>query len=186
MNFDPHQSDLLLLLSRKHKMNSFNNKELENLKMQLYYNENTGIFYWKNVKPRSKYKIGDVAGCTNKNNGYVQIRLNQKTYLAHRIAFAFINGYFPQEVDHKNHNRADNRISNLRDSTRATNSRNLKNYRRDREFAVSIQKNGKFRVRPKFDGLNYHLGIFNNIEDAIKIRNKFYQEKGFKNEHSNH
>ena len=167
-------------------MNDLINEELENLKIQLHYNEDNGLFYWKSAKPRSKYSIGDIAGCINKNNGYVQIRINQKTYLAHRLAFAFKNGYFPKEVDHKNHNRADNRISNLRPSTRAENSRNLKNYRKDREFAISIQSNGKFRVRPRFNGKNYHLGMFNNIEDAIAIRNKFYQEKGFKNEHSSH
>ena len=167
-------------------MNSLNIGELENLKMQLHYDRNDGIFYWKNIKSRSKYKIGDIAGCINKKSGYIQIRLNQKTYLAHRIAFAFENGYLPEEVDHKNHIRTDNRILNLRDSNRILNSRNLKNYNKNSEFAIYIQKNGNFRVRPKFNGLNYHLGIFNNIEDAIKIRNKFYQEKGFKNEHSNH
>lgn len=167
-------------------MNSFNDKELECLKSQLHYDSNSGIFYWKNIKLRSKYKIGEVAGSINKNNGYIQIRINQKTYLAHRLAFAFTYGYFPKEVDHKNHIRTDNMISNLRESNRAENSRNLKNYNKNSEFAISIQKNGNFRVRPKFNGLNYHLGIFNNIEDAIKIRNKFYQEKGFKNEHSNH
>ena len=59
-------------------MDSLNIRELENLKMQLHYDKNDGIFYWKNIKLRSKYKIGDIAGCINKKSGYIQIRLNQK------------------------------------------------------------------------------------------------------------
>ena len=48
--------------------------------------------------------------------GYIQVCLNRKTYYKHRlIAFQFIsNPDNLPEVDHVNHNRADNRLENLR------------------------------------------------------------------------
>ena len=158
--------------------------EIKDLKNQLNYNANTGKFYWKIVKPRSRYSIGDDAGCLNKNNKYVQIRINQKTYLAHRLAYMFVYGVIPEEVDHINHDRADNRIENLRSSNRCMNSRNLKDYKGTDMFAISITPFKKFRVRPRFNNKNYDLGTYDSVDIARYIRNKFYKEKGFHNEHS--
>ena len=53
-----------------------------------------------------------------KNRGYVQVWLNGKHYLSHRlIALQFIHNDDPINkyvVDHINHNRHDNHLSNLR------------------------------------------------------------------------
>jgi hypothetical protein len=65
-----------------------------------------------------------VAGCLQ-HNGYRHIGVLGKVYSAHRLAFLYMTGKFPlDEVDHKNHERSDNRWSNLREVTRLENSRN--------------------------------------------------------------
>ena len=64
-------------------------------------------------------------GCIDKK-GYRVIELNNKKYLYHRIiAQMFIsNPDNLPEIDHRNHNRSDNRIENLRWTTRHCNMMN--------------------------------------------------------------
>ena len=55
-------------------------------------------------------------------DGYLIIKIKGKQYKAHRLVFAYHNGYFPtMEIDHINRNRLDNRIENLREVDRQTN-----------------------------------------------------------------
>ena len=67
----------------------------------------------------------------NDVNGYIQVNLNGKMYYMHRlIALQFIENpdNLPQ-VDHINHNRADNRIENLRFVSNRTNSMNRSSFK---------------------------------------------------------
>ena len=60
------------------------------------------------------------------NKGYIQITLNDRTYVKHRlIAEQFIpNPNNLEQVDHINHDQLDNHLSNLRWCSRSTNLRN--------------------------------------------------------------
>ena len=58
-------------------------------------------------------------------DGYLIIKINSRQYKAHRLAWFLYYGEFPQmEIDHINRNRTDNRIANLRLSTRDENIKN--------------------------------------------------------------
>ena len=82
-------------------------KELKEL---FDYDKDTGIFTWRVDKGTAKK--GSVAGCESK--GYISIRINGKLYLAHRLVWLYIYGYFPENlIDHNNGIKNDNRISNL-------------------------------------------------------------------------
>jgi len=93
----------------------------ERLKELLVYDLQTGIFirriyFWGNKK-------GDIAGHTG-IKGYLQIQIDGTRYQAHRLAFLYVLGYMPIEVDHINQIKTDNRWINLRSATRTVNNRN--------------------------------------------------------------
>jgi hypothetical protein len=57
--------------------------------------------------------------------GYITIRVIYKSYLAHRLAWLYVHGEWPENlIDHINNNRSDNRICNLRKATKTENNRN--------------------------------------------------------------
>ena len=85
----------------------------EELKELLDYNPETGLFTW-NVYNNIKNKT--TAGTFN--DGYIQIKIKQKIYQAHRLAWLYVYGEWPKgQIDHINGIRDDNRIENLRDVT---------------------------------------------------------------------
>lgn len=101
-----------------------NNLTQEILKRHLDYNINTGIFLW--MEPTSnRAKAGSKAGVLV-SDGYIRIRLMKNLYLAHRLAWLYVFGNFPNfQIDHINRNKSDNRIENLRESTVIQNAMNV-------------------------------------------------------------
>jgi len=98
------------------------------LKELLHYDPETGIFtrIKKTSKVSNKRHIGERAGFINEK-GYVRIKIEGFGYLAHRLAWLYMNGEFPNgHIDHINRQRADNRISNLREATFLMNAGNAK------------------------------------------------------------
>ena len=120
----------------------------------------------------NRAKIGTIVG-SNNGNGYLRVSVNSKYCHVHRIIFMWHYGYFPEEVDHKNGDKSDNRIENLREATHSQNGKNL-----------SIRKNNKVGVNGiRWDssrnkwyasiGVNHktkYLGRYVVLEDAIKAR----------------
>ena len=90
-----------------------------------YFTYNEGILYWKISKWRSIKKAGDKAGRVVKN-GYLQTCFDGKRLLNHQIIFMMFHGYIPKEIDHIDRNVVNNKIENLKETTR---SENLKNRR---------------------------------------------------------
>lgn len=94
----------------------------ERLREVMHYDPATGEFLWK--KPTSnRVKAGDRP--REVNQGYYVLTIDGKTYRAHRLAWLFVYGKWPdQMIDHKNCDRKDNRIENLRDVSRTINQQN--------------------------------------------------------------
>lgn len=91
------------------------NQEL--LKEHLNYDPDTGIFTW--IKGS---RIEKQAGSLN-SRGYRQLRIKGKSYLAHRLAFMYMTGNFPENtVDHIDCNKDNNAWANLRSLSSADNS----------------------------------------------------------------
>jgi len=137
------------------------------LKEVLDYDSETGVFIWK--KSVSNCHAGDIAGCIN-DTGYRRIKIDNRRYPAHRLAWLFIHNTFPiGEIDHIDGNRSNNRIKNLRDVSRRGNQSNRKSHRDGRLVGVykhsSLSKN-PWRARIMFGGESIHIGVFPTEEEA--------------------
>lgn len=147
------------------------------------YDKDTGTFKYK--KAVGKMKVGDIAGANC--DGYRQIEINRKKYAAHRLAWFYVYGYFPEKgIDHINHNPSDNRIKNLREADVLTNNKNATLSKKNTSgfTGVYFDKERKLyvasiRVYPK----RIKIGRFKNIEDAIEARKQANIKYGF---HENH
>ncbi len=130
----------------------------EHLKEILYYEPDSGLFTW--LRGNKKIRMGAIAGTIN-NKGYIIIGINGRKYQAHRLAFLYINGEFPpDQVDHINRKRTDNRWSNIRHADRKINSHN----RSDNAAFIGVnwhKRKMKWMVySPRINGRNSYLGCF--------------------------
>ena len=148
----------------------------QQLKESLYYNPHFGIFVWRENRG-SRAKAGAIAGSHNKSNGYVDIVFDKQKYSAHRLAFMYMDGAFPpNDVDHANGRRADNRWGNLRLCSRQQNLCNKKNQKNNKSgikgvYWASGQRKWCAQITDK--GKRYSVGSFDHINDAeIAINRK--------------
>lgn len=151
----------------------------EYLRSILHYDRETGIFTWK-VLTSSRIKLGDVAGSQN-GQGYLQVKLQSRLYLAHRLAWLYMHGAWPKDqLDHVNRVRTDNRIANLREATNKQNHQNKSKHSNNTSGHPGVcwnKQRSKWVARIKHDYKDIHLGYFENLEDAIAARKaaeKFY------------
>jgi len=88
----------------------------EKLKDLVRYCPETGVF----TNIRFNRPTGAVA-----KTGYLTSNINNYPRLLHRMAYLYMTGSIPGQVDHINHDRSDNRWCNLRPADQITNSRNM-------------------------------------------------------------
>jgi hypothetical protein len=141
---------------------------IEQIKELLAYDPETGVFTWKVDRGSgiSKVTAGSVAG-NSKSDGYLLIGINGTRISGQRLGFAFINGYFPKEVDHINGDPSDNRICNLRAATHQQNiasSKHRVNNTSGRKGVIPT--NGRWRARISVNSKTIHLGMFDSVDDA--------------------
>lgn len=105
--------------------------------------------------------------------GYIHIRVCNKLYLAHRLAWLYVYGQWPREnLDHINGCPSDNRIANLREAPQRLNMRNTvhKWVNSSIKKGVSFDpKRKKYRAYIKVDGKQIHKR-FNTLEEAVQYR----------------
>mgnify|MGYP003660542452 CR=1 FL=1 len=137
----------------------------DSLRAILSYDPDTGVFTW--LANRGRAYVGNAAG-TRRPDGYIIIGLNGKPYRAHRLAWLYVYGKFPQEIDHINGDPSDNRLANLRSATRAQNVANTRKKTNSGNLlkGVTPTKNGRFRAQIRIQGKNTYLGAFVTEQDA--------------------
>lgn len=142
---------------------------IEQLRRWLSYDSDTGVFIWR-VSLNNTIAVGQLAG-TLKSNGYIYISLNDRKCLAHRLAWFYVYGEWPQHIlDHINGKRADNRLANLRASNHTLNRANSKTRRKGLK---GIRKNGnRWSAQIEEKGVVYHQGTFDTPEEAHEAYKK--------------
>ena len=131
-----------------------------------------GVLFNRIDRPGAK--AGAMAGWIDKTHGYTFIKFRGKAYRSHNVIWLMETGSFPDgEIDHKDINRSNNRISNLRDVTRSQNTMNRNKqannstgiigtayHKRDKVFTAYINRDGK----------RHHLGYFPTLQKAADAR----------------
>ena len=123
----------------------------------------------------------------SKASGYLRIGILGKCMQFHRVIWAYHYGEWPSgQIDHINHDRADNRIENLRIVTHSENAKNMRKNAKNASgvMGVSWEKNrSKWQAKITVDRVQRHLGRFDRFEDAVAARRQAEKEFCF---HQNH
>lgn len=137
------------------------------LKELLTYDPATGVIVWRVAR---RDRIGEKAGALN-SFGHRQIRLNGKLYLAHRLAWLYLHGEWPEtNIDHINGVPDDNRIDNLRLATSKQNQENVKLRVDNASGCRGVNWNHrehKWVARVQHHKQRIHVGKFDLLKDAI-------------------
>lgn len=137
------------------------------------YEPETGKFY----RIARRFNGGRLVPCEPKEtgsarnrDGYIQMSIANEVCVAHRLAWFYVHGEWPDVIDHINGNQADNRLVNLRNGTQAQNTQNIrkpKSHNSTGFLGVSYEKaRGKYVAAVGFGGKRKVVGRFNTPEAA--------------------
>ena len=143
----------------------------DELSRHIQYNPDTGIAIWR--LSRSGTAAGKVAGWCNK--GYIRIKYNQKTYLAHRLFWYLQTKEDPKNftIDHIDQNKANNKFCNLRLATYTQQRHNILIYKSNSTGTRGIcwvKSRQQYYARIQFQGKQFCLGYFKNFNEAVAVR----------------
>jgi hypothetical protein len=148
--------------------------------LRIRFDYKDGNLYWKETKGRAieGKKAGSYAP-----SGYFNIQINRVKYRLHRMIFMWHHGFLPKEVDHINGNKLDNRIENLRASTKSQNMRNSKIRKNNKSGFKNVlwrTQEKKWQVQLRAFGKTKHIGYFDDLElaglVATMAREKYHGE----------
>ena len=173
------------------------------LRQLLRYNAETGNLFWREASPcmfdDSAYSAERKCKAWNgKYSGKIALNYECKVHrykygeifgvklYAHRVIIAMTTNKWPDEVDHINGNRGDNRLPNLRPVTRSENMKNSAMRSDNTSGTMGVywdSARGKWSAEIYSDGKKAYLGRFSCKSEAIKKRLEAEKKMGF---HKNH
>lgn len=137
---------------------------LAHLKCLLKYDPDTGA--WTRLVNRAGAKAG-IRAEAPMLNGYRQVVVDRRHYLAHRLAWFYTHGVWPAgDIDHIDRNRSNNSLKNLRVVTRGQNITRAVRKIGKSGLRGAQRRGNRWRGVIGFDGENVHLGYFDTKELA--------------------
>lgn len=150
------------------------------IKSIISYDPDSGKFSWI-----SDALQGKRFGCIHK--GYLTVKISNKPFFAHRLAFLYMTGQFPPDsVDHIDGDTTNNRWENLRPVDRAENGKNMKVGARNKSGVMGVfwrNESSNWRAYIKVGRKQLHLGTFHDFFLAVCARKSAEIANGF---HANH
>ena len=104
---------------------------------------------------------------TNTRAGYLTCTINYNQKKVHHVVWFIHKGYWPSNLDHKNKDKGDNRIENLREGASVNNHNRLMPLPSSGLIGAQWNKDKqKYRSSIRIDNKVYHLGYFNCPKEA--------------------
>lgn len=168
------------------------------LRELLDYDAATGLFTWKwrdlrwfksehSWRSWNTKHAGKRAFTSLDTHGYHHGRILGRTYLTHKVAWAWFYDEWPEDqLDHENHTRTNNAIKNLREADNAGNAQNQSircTNTSGHTGVVWYARNNKWAAQIKVNGVRDFLGLFADYESAVATRKAAEIKYGF---HPNH
>jgi len=142
----------------------------ERLREILDYDPETGVFIWKHGARCSW--AGKTAGSLN-GDGRIQIKVDGKLYLSHRLAWLYMTGKWPKDqIDHKAGDPTNNRWKNLRQADNQINCENKRKAQKNNACGIlGITRIARLKIKPwraqiQTNGKGKFLGYFATPEEA--------------------
>ncbi len=133
----------------------------------LQYNKESGKLFWKKRKG-PKANVGDPAG-TQGGDGYRVIVFDRKVYREHRVIWFLMTKEQPEQIDHINGNRYDNRWINLRNVNQSINMNNTYKHRDVSSSSTGVswdKTKNKWRARNPVCKCRF-IGLFKTKKEAV-------------------
>lgn len=155
---------------------------LTKLKQELHYDPSTGIFTWLRKKKARQTKVG------TQTKKYQAVMINGETFSLHHLAWFYVHGYWPQQLDHKDGNPHHNWISNLRLATSFQNNANRGIHKTNKSGIKGVHWNKnkqKWRVDITHHYKQITIGYFLTKKEArdaylaaaIRLHEEFARER---------
>jgi len=157
--------------------------DIETVRSLLAYDPDVGVFTWRTT---GKGRRPDLTAGRIEDNGYIRLTVKGKVFLAHRLAWFYVNGDWPERaIDHKNTIKTDNRIANLRLADRSQNAANSNTFSTNKSGFKGVSTLGdprrtikKYAANIYKDGRAIYLGGYATAEEAhaayVKAANDIY------------
>lgn len=138
------------------------------------YDPDTGYVSWRPGRKYAKRKPGERLGCSDQRKGYrvIYITIPGRTVQVkeHRLAWLIFYGVWPDgEIDHINHDTADNRMINLRCVSGAENSKNASLRKTNKSGYTGVhycKRARKWKAQHNVSGKRMCVGLFGTAEEA--------------------
>lgn len=142
----------------------------------LHYQTATGLFVWIKAPKSHPEILGQIAGTIR--DGYIRIKIDGKSYAAHKLAWLIVYGEWPALIDHRNRQTSDNRLENLRPATRLQNAQNHQRKPKANGLPSGVRTDarGNFVARIRVHKRAVHLGVFKSPHEAFAAYRQAQQQ----------
>jgi hypothetical protein len=159
--------------------------------------EDSGQFIW-NSRNRESFNTkagfsifnarfaGRPFGGLHEATGYIYGNVGGRVFAAHRLIWLWMTGEWPDQVDHINGMRNDNRWCNLRNVDRSANMKNASMRTDNTSGFVGVyyvKRSGKWIAKLVANGVAIHIGTFDSPEKAAEARAEKQLSFGFTERH---
>lgn len=135
----------------------------------VYYDE-TSPSGLRRATHTTKHPYGSVVGSRTKK-GYYLVRIAGASCYSHRIVWELHNGTIPEgiKIDHKDCDKENNKIDNLRLATESNNKWNLGKYRSNTSGYKGVYWDShakRYRASVQVFGKKSYIGVYSTKEEA--------------------